>query len=145
MQDSHGMTRGHRIHTLKGDIARAYIAILLGFFALLALMPAFVRNVVAIAAVQVGAPIVFIAILINHHSGSKSLSIVRSVGGSVGWLGFSLLSGEAFLWSYVLGGSTGVLIAFPLLIAGSVAFSIIVADRLWILWQRRSPESGLNE
>ncbi len=125
-------TRGH---SLRGDVARAYLGLLLGVLVALILEPILRPNYVPVLVALYSAPVAFIVILTNYHSASTSLSIARSVGGSAGWLGFPALAGGTFSPVYQFGGSITVLIVFPLLAAGLVTFGMIVGDRLWFRYQ----------
>ena len=137
-RESHGSRVGGRDHSLKGDIARAYLAILLSLPVVLMLAVVLGPNYVPVLVVFFGLPVVLAVVLINFRTASKSVSIARSVGASAGWLGSRFLPEELTYLLFYLGGSILALVVYPLLIAVMVAFGIVAADRLWTVWQKRS-------
>lgn len=125
-----------RPRSLKGDIARAWLAVVLGVLGAVVLEPFLRPNWLAVLIVLFVAPVAFVLILTGYRAPAKSLAIARSVGASAGWLLFVGAVSGVWVTVYQYGGSFAVLLVFPLLIATMVASSIVVTDWLWLFWQK---------
>ncbi len=127
-----------RTHSLKGDIVRAWLAVLFGFVASVMLQPFLEPSIAALYLVQLLIPIALVLVLIVHRNPTRSVAVARSLGASVAWLGWLFVAGNLLLLLSIM-GALFVLVFFPLSIAILVVIGTVVADRLWLITQKNKP------
>jgi len=109
---------------LRTDLGLAYLALLVGVIAGLAVGPLLAWGPAYGLLTQYGSPTIFLALFLGYKAPVKTLALARGLGALVGWIAAWQMVGVIFFAVYLLGGPVFVIAALVLTTAAFVALGM---------------------